>query len=155
MPFVARLLSPDELAPLLLFQKLFPGQTRCGVIRGSMKVLVIGSGGPRARAGLENSRSPRAWLDFLVSADIMSDMKIFTVRELDRRPAEVLDAADRDGTVRIKRRDGRVYSLQPVASSSSDKITALPDFRARVKKIFSRPIPRKIVADVDRLIAGE
>src|SRR5262245_8716327 len=38
-----------------------------------------------------------SWLDFAANADIMSDMKTFTVRELDREPATVLDAADKDG----------------------------------------------------------
>lgn len=91
--------------------------------------------------------------DFSANADKMSDMKTFTVRELDREPAIVLDAADRDGEVEIRRREGRVYALQP--KSSGGRITSLPDFRARAKKIFPRPIPKKVVDAVDRLIAGE
>jgi hypothetical protein len=83
----------------------------------------------------------------------MSDMKTFTVRELDREPAAVLDAADKDGVVRVKRRDGRVYTVRP--ETTAKKITALPDFRARLKKIFPKPIPASQVAVVDRLIAGE
>jgi hypothetical protein len=35
------------------------------------------------------------------NADIMPDMKTFTVRDLDREPSVVLDAADRHGAVRI------------------------------------------------------
>ena len=84
----------------------------------------------------------------------MSDMKTFTVRELDREPAAVLDAADKDGAVRIKRRDGRIYSVQPVASPSA-RISSIPDFAARRKAIFSRPIPVSQVKLVDKLIAGE
>ena len=84
----------------------------------------------------------------------MSDMKTFTVRELDREPAVVLDAADRDGAVHIKRRDGRVYSLQPVLAASA-RITSLPDFAARRKAIFPKPIPVSQVRMVDKLIAGE
>lgn len=83
----------------------------------------------------------------------MSDMKTFTVRELDRSPSDVLDAADRDGTVHIKRRDGRVYALQPV--SSAKKITALPDFAARRRAIFPKPIPAAQARLLDKLIAGE
>ncbi len=83
----------------------------------------------------------------------MSDMKTFTVRELDRKPATVLDAADADGEVEIRRRNGRMYALQPKAAC--DRITSLPDFRARLKRIFPRQIPRKISIEVDRLIAGE
>jgi len=44
---------------------------------------------------------------------MMSDMKTFTVRELDRQPAVVLDACDHDGEARIRRRDGRTYLLMP------------------------------------------
>ena len=83
----------------------------------------------------------------------MSDMKTFTVRELDREPSVVLDAADKEGVVQIKRRDGRVYSLQPQARTS--RVTGLPDFRARIKKIFPRAIPAKQAALVDQMLRGE
>lgn len=43
----------------------------------------------------------------------MSDMKSFTVRDLDRAPAKVLAAADRDGLARVRSRDGRLYVLRP------------------------------------------
>jgi hypothetical protein len=84
----------------------------------------------------------------------MSDMKTFTVRDLDREPAAVLDAADKEGVVRVQRRDGRVYSVQPVVVASS-KITTLPDFAARRKAIFSKLIPASHVRLADKLIAGE
>ena len=84
----------------------------------------------------------------------MSDMKTFTVRELDREPSAVLDAADRDGAVRIKRRDGRLYSVQPVASAPA-RITSLPDFAARRKAIFSKPLSASQARLFDKLIAGE
>jgi hypothetical protein len=83
----------------------------------------------------------------------MSDMKTFTVRELDREPAAVLDAADKDGLARVRRRDGRAYTVRP--EMTARRITALPDLRARLKKIFPKPIPAAQVAAVDRLIAGE
>jgi hypothetical protein len=43
------------------------------------------------------------------TSDILSDMKTFTVRELDRQPAVVLDACDKEGVVRIRRRNGRSW----------------------------------------------
>ena len=52
-------------------------------------------------------------LDRSANADIMSDMKTFTVRDLDRSPSVVLDACDRDGEARIRRRDGKTYRLLP------------------------------------------
>jgi len=89
----------------------------------------------------------------LLNADILSDMKTFTVRQLDREPSVVLDACDKDGAVRIRRRDGRAYTLQPTAAAG--RMSNLPDFRARLRKAFKRPIPAKQTALVDRLIAGE
>ena len=83
----------------------------------------------------------------------MSDMRTFTVRELDREPAAVLDAADRDGAVRIKRRDGRSYSIQPEARPA--RVTQLPDFRARIARIFPKPISKSQAQLFDKLLAGE
>ena len=84
---------------------------------------------------------------------MMSDMKTFTVRELDREPSVVLDAADKEGVVQIKRRDGRVYSLQ--AEASARKPGALPDFALRRHAIFPKPIPAAQVRKVDKLLRGE
>lgn len=83
----------------------------------------------------------------------MSDMKTFTVRDLDREPSVVLDEADRSGAVRIKRRDGRTYSVRP--ETPSLKMVSLPDFARRRKAIFSKPIPATNARRVDKLIAGE
>lgn len=80
-------------------------------------------------------------------------MKTFTVRQLDREPATVLDAADQEGVVQIKRRDGRIYLVRP--ETPALRPAEWPDFRARLKKIFQRPIPAAQVAIVDKLIAGE
>jgi len=80
-------------------------------------------------------------------------MKTFTVRELDRKPAAVLGAANEDGVVRIKERNGRSYLLQP--EPSRKRITALPDFAARRNAIFPRVIPASVVRRVDKAIAGE
>jgi hypothetical protein len=83
----------------------------------------------------------------------MSDMKTFTVRELDREPTMVLDAADKDGVVRIKRRDGRAYSIQP--ESTARKIVSVPDLAARRRAIFPRAIPAAQSRLADKLIRGE
>lgn len=83
----------------------------------------------------------------------MSDMKTFTVRELDRQPAKILDTADLEGVVRIKRRNGKSYSLKPETLSS--RVAALPDFRARIKKIFPKAISKSQARMFDKLLAGE
>ena len=92
-------------------------------------------------------------LTFSMNADILSDMKTFTVRQLDRETAMVLEIANKEGIVRIKSRDGRTYRLQPEAHSS--RITGLPDFHARIKRIFPKPIPRAQARLFDKLLAGE
>jgi hypothetical protein len=80
-------------------------------------------------------------------------MKFFTVRELDRQPATVLDAADEEGIARIRRRDGRTYSVLP--EGRAVRALKLPDFRARRSVIFGKAIPSAHVRKVDKLIAGE
>ena len=80
-------------------------------------------------------------------------MKTFTVRELDREPATILDACDRDGAVRIRRRNGRTYTVRP--ENGPDRITELPDFGARTAKVFPQPLTREQTRQVDKLLAGE
>jgi len=83
----------------------------------------------------------------------MSDMRTFTVRQLDREPAHVLDTCDVEGAVQIRRRDGRSYTLE--ANRSAGKISDLPDFAARVAKIFPKRISTAQTKLVDKLLAGE
>lgn len=84
---------------------------------------------------------------------MMSDMKTFTVRELDRSPATVLDAAEADGAVLVKRRDGRTYRVVP--ESASRKPAKTPDFGAWRREVGMPRISRRQAQTVDRLIAGE
>ncbi len=65
----------------------------------------------------------------------------------------MLDACDREGAVRIRRRDGRSYTLQ--ADSGADHITALPDFEGRLRRIFKKPLTKKHVTLLDKWMAGE
>lgn len=46
-------------------------------------------------------------------------MKVFTFSEARQKFASVLDSAQKDGVVRVKRRDGRVFSIQPVKDAAS------------------------------------
>ena len=84
----------------------------------------------------------------------MSDMKTFTVRQLDRETARVMEACDTYGSVRIRRRDGRSYTLE--ADHKKDVVINPPDIMARLKKQFGDVvISRKQAALADRLLAGE
>ena len=84
---------------------------------------------------------------------MMSDMKTFTVRELDRQPAAVLDACERDGSARVRRRDGRTYRIEP--EHKLQVIGELPDFAARRRRIFRKPFSAEQAARFDKLVAGE
>ena len=69
----------------------------------------------------------------------MSDMKAFTVRDLDRAPAKVLAAADRDGLARVRSRDGRLYVLRPekvVSKKKTDWAAFARARRAGLKALF-------------------
>ena len=46
-------------------------------------------------------------------------MKVFTFSEARQRFSSVLDCAQRDGAVRITRRDGRVFTIQPEQNQAS------------------------------------
>jgi hypothetical protein len=87
------------------------------------------------------------------NADKLSDVKTFTLRALDRTPAAVLDACDRDGAVRIRRRGGRTYTIR--AESGPNRITSVPDFRGRMNKMFPNALKRKQTRLADNLLAGE
>ncbi len=66
-------------------------------------------------------------------------MKSFTVRDLDRTPAKVLAAVDRDGVARIQSRDGRLYvmSREKAKSKKETHWAAFAQHRARqLRTIF-------------------
>jgi hypothetical protein len=85
---------------------------------------------------------------------MMSDMKTFTVRDLDRHPSAVLEACDAHGEARIRRRDGRTYLIKPDAPARAS-IVSLPDFAARRKRLFGHPLPKAFVRKFDQALAGE
>jgi hypothetical protein len=85
---------------------------------------------------------------------MMSDMKTFTVRDLDRAPAVVLAACDRDGEARIRRRDGRIYRLMPVAGPKRT-MTGVPDFAARRRQVFNKPLSAAQTRLADEALRGD
>lgn len=46
-------------------------------------------------------------------------MKVCTFSEARQKFAAVLDSAQKEGAVRVTRRDGRAFTIQPVTQSSS------------------------------------
>ena len=85
---------------------------------------------------------------------MMSDMKTFTVRDLDRSPSVVLDASRADGRVRIRERGGQTYIITPEAAPQK-RISALPGFSARRSKLFDGMLSASSVRELDKAIASE
>ncbi len=96
----------------------------------------------------------RALLDTSGNADMMSDMRTFTVRDLDRSPSVVLDASRADGSVRIRERGGQTYIITP-ETAPQKRISALPGFAARRSKLFKGVMSASSVRELDKAIAGE
>lgn len=84
----------------------------------------------------------------------MSDMKTFTVRDLDRNPSVVLETCDSEGEARIRRRDGRTYLVRPEGPGRA-LVNGLPDFSARRAKLFPKPITKEFARKFDEALAGE
>ena len=85
---------------------------------------------------------------------MMSDMKTFTVRDLDRKPSVVLKACDSEGEARIRHRDGRTYLVRPEGHGRA-VVNGLPDFSARRAKLFSKPLPKAFARKFDQALASE
>ncbi|MDW8311014.1 MAG: hypothetical protein RMK20_16705 [Verrucomicrobiales bacterium] len=87
-------------------------------------------------------------------------MRTFTVRDLDRQPAKVLAACDKEGAVRIRRRNGHTYTLRPDEPkrsrvSSEARRRWLEEHFRWLERTFPKPISTAQTALVDRLVAGE
>jgi hypothetical protein len=89
-----------------------------------------------------------------VNADMMSDMKTFTVRDLDRRPNQVLEACDSFGEARIRCRDGRTYVIK-TEEKEALSMSALPDFAARRRELFGKSASRSFARRFDQALASE
>ena len=93
-------------------------------------------------------------LDGSACADIMSDMKTFTVRELDRSPALVLEASRADGRARVRERGGRSYIITPEITEAQP-LSGLPDFSKRRRRVVNGVLPASMVQQLDKALAGE
>jgi hypothetical protein len=87
-------------------------------------------------------------------------MKTFTVRDLDRQPAVVLDTCDKEGAVRIRRRNGHTYTLRSDEPKPSKVLAEarrrwLDEHFAWLERTYPKPISAQQTALVDRLIASE
>ena len=69
-------------------------------------------------------------------------MKLYTYSTARQRLSEVLEEASREGEVQIRRQDGRVYAVTPIAESAQSpfaNVTARP-----VKGVTSKDLLRAV-----------
>ena len=85
---------------------------------------------------------------------MMSDMKTFTVRDLDRSPSTVLEASKADGRARIRARGGQTYLVIPEAPPEKP-MNGLPDFKKRRQRLFTGVVSAAMTEQLDKAIGGE
>lgn len=79
----------------------------------------------------------------------------FTVRDLNRHLATVLEACDRLGGIRIRSRKGRIYELRPEAPEPPRAEEPPVDFAARRRAIGMPRMTKEQSEQLDRMICGE
>ena len=84
-----------------------------------------------------------------------ADTTDFTVRDLNRHLAKVLETCDRVGFIRIRSRKGTSYELRPEVKPAPNSKAEYPDFAAR-RRALGMPMMTKAQSEqLDKLIAGE
>lgn len=69
-------------------------------------------------------------------------MKAYTYSTARQRLAEVLEEASREGQVQIRRQDGRVYAVTPLAASAQSPFANVTG--GRVSRVTSRELLRMV-----------
>ncbi len=88
-----------------------------------------------------------------------STATVFTVRDLNRQPAKVLDAVRKFGSAEIHARSGEVFTVAVKDEGlTKGAAVALPDFEAhwkRLRELGLVPPPAAENDRINRIIAGE
>lgn len=82
---------------------------------------------------------------------------MFTLRDLNRQPAKVLDAVRKFGSAEIRTRGGEVFTVA-AKTDQTPPANEFPDFGARWKRLRELghvPPPRSEEAHINRIIAGD
>lgn len=87
-------------------------------------------------------------------------MRTFTVRDMDRRPSEILRACGAEGTVLIRSHTGRSYEIRPLqqidaGAGASALEEWLEGHEAWLKQSGIPSLSASELEKLDRLIAGE
>ncbi len=90
-----------------------------------------------------------------VEFSLMNTSTDFTVRDLNRHLAKVLEACDGVGLIRIRSRKGTAYQLRPEPPSAEAPKAEYADFAAR-RRALKMPMMTKAQSEqLDKLIAGK
>jgi hypothetical protein len=86
---------------------------------------------------------------------MMSDMKTFTVRDLDRKPGEVLRACRADGVALIRSRDGATYAIRPCdEQNQAVRSDWFEKHQAWLLSASGTSVDRAALEAADELVAG-
>ena len=80
---------------------------------------------------------------------------VFTARDLNRRPAAILKACDKLGSVRIQTRDGRAYSLRAESAAVPGALTFIERMRRHHARMKAAGLVPLTTAQLDWIVAGE
>ena len=89
----------------------------------------------------------------------MSQVLSFTLRDLNRQPARVLEAVRRYGIAEVRTRRGEVFTVVPKTSPKSGRAaTVAPDFQVlwrKQRELGHVPPPARDSDWINRVIGGE
>lgn len=86
------------------------------------------------------------------------DITVFTLRDLNRRPAQVLAEVRKFGSVEIRTRSGEIFTVTVKAGSATKGADEIPDFESHWKRLRELGLVPPSAADnerINRILAGE
>ncbi len=90
--------------------------------------------------------------------DDLSTNAVFTLRDLNRQPAQVLEAVRKFGGAMIRTRSGEEFSLTKVEPPGKRSDQDFPDFSSRwkkLRKLGNTPPPPSLNDRINQIISGE
>jgi len=111
-------------------------------------------GGKRGLNFEPDSYDPSGYVQTMSVTEIINELPKLT--EMERRAVreKLLELAAKNEDVRLCNQTAHEDALQLDEMEEKAGKIELPDFRARAKKIFPKPIPKSLVKKLDKMIRG-